>query len=218
MVDHILCPLLVALVLLLGANCACEEDEFGEVLHMEIPVDVGAERNLYRLGDTLWVTADFSKEVEVVGHNNRIDLVNYKFFSSFYISEISEPRLSFYTTSEVAIERGSIEINQLGGYDYVFENTGSRYLIDFGVVLNQPGVFVASSSTDGDAQSGLDQSVHYTCGDNRRTNVFIDRINRFSTQENFEDHEEWNQVMIENFMQTFEGYQSVGAFTFRVME
>jgi hypothetical protein len=215
---NILYFILTFLILATVTNCACEEDEFGEVLHMEISVDIGNERNIYRVGDTLWVKADFPKEVVVVGNSNRIELIDYKFFSSLYIAEISEPQLRFYSTPDVVIEQGNIELNQLGGYDYVFENTGLRYLVHFGVVLSQPGTYVAGSSTDGDAQSELDQPAHYTCKDNRRTNVFIDRINSFSTQENFNQHEEWNQVMIENFEQTFEGYRSVGAFTFRVVE
>lgn len=126
--------------------------------------------------------------------------------------------LRFYSTPDVVVETGSVALNQLGGYDYVFENTGDGYAVSFGVVLSLAGTYVSSSSTDGDAQSQLDQPAHYTCKDNRRTNVFIDRINRFSTQENFNQHEEWNQVVIENFEQTFEGYRSVGAFAFRVEE
>lgn len=215
---NFMCVFLAILLLTTVSTCACEEDEFGEVLHMEIPVDIGADRNLFQVGDTLWVKADFPKEVVVVGNNNRIELIDYKFFSSLYIAEISESQLRFYSTPDVVIEQGSVELNQLGGYDYVFENTGLMYLVRFGVVLSQPGTYVASSSTDGDAQSELDQPAHYTCKDNRRTNVFIDRINSFSTQENFNQYEEWNQVMIENFEQTFEGYRSVGAFVFRVVE
>lgn len=48
--------------------------------------------------------------------------------------------------------------------------------------------------------------------------ILIHRINRFSTRENFEDHQEWNQVMIDGFVQTYEGYRRGGAFTFRVVE
>lgn len=185
---------------------------------MEIPVDTGSERNIFRVGDTLWVEADFPKEVFVVGNNNRIELTDYKFFSSLYISEISEAQLRFYNTPNVVVDIGSITLNQLGGYDYVFENTESGYAVRFGVILSQAGIFSSTSLTDGDAQSELDQEEHYVCGDNRRTNVFIDRINRFSTMENFNEFNEWNQVVTENFQQTFDGYRRSGLYTFRVVE
>jgi DNA-binding transcriptional regulator/RsmH inhibitor MraZ len=71
---------LAIFILTTASSCACEEDEFGEVLHMEIPVDTGSERNIFRVGDTLWVEADFPKEVVVVGNNSRIELPDYKFF------------------------------------------------------------------------------------------------------------------------------------------
>jgi len=47
------------LLITVVTTCACEEDEFGEVLRMEIPVNTGSERNTYRVGDTLWVEANF---------------------------------------------------------------------------------------------------------------------------------------------------------------
>ena len=109
-------------------------------------------------------------------------------------------------------------MNQLGGYDYVFENTGSGYAVRFGIVLSVAGTFSTTSLTDGDAQSEVRQEEHYVCGDNRRTNVFIDRINRFSTMENFNAFNEWNRVGDGSFVQTYEGYRRAGKFTFRVEE
>jgi hypothetical protein len=185
---------------------------------MEIPVDIGGERNLYQVGDTLWVQADFPKEVVVVGSSSRIELTDYKFFSELFLAEISDSELRFYSSPNVLVEVGVVELNQLGGYDYVFENTGSGYAVRFGVILSQAGTFSSTSLTDGDAQSGLDQDEHYVCGDNRRTNVFIDRINRFSTMENFNEFNEWNRVGDGSFVQTYEGYQRAGKFTFRVVE
>lgn len=213
-----LCFFLITTLLTTISNCACEEDEFGEILHLEIPVDVGADRNSFVVGDTLWVKADFSKEVKVLGNTNRIDLVDYKFFSSLYIDEISETQLRSYFSPDVVVEEGVVEANQLGGYDYTFDFTGSRYRINFGIVLSQPGIFSLISITDGDAQSELNQAAHYTCGDNRRTNVFIDRFNRFSTIENFNDFVEWNRVEANGFVYTFEEYIPIGKYTFRVVE
>lgn len=215
---NLIYPFFAVLLLTVATTCACEEDEFGEVLHMEIPVDTGRENNLYRVGDTLWVKASFPKEVKVIGNRNRIELIDYKFFSSLYISEISESVLRFYSTPDVVVETGSVALNQLGGYDYVFENTGDGYAVSFGVVLSVAGTFSTTSLTDGDKQSELDQPAHYTCKDNRRTNVFIDRINRFSTEENFNEFNQLNMVGDGSFIQTFENYVAAGKYTFRVVE
>jgi hypothetical protein len=142
------------LLLVFISNCACEEDEFGEVLRMEIPVEAGAERNLYRVGDALWVMADFPKEVTVVGNSSRIELNGYNFFSELNISEISEEQIRFYSSSNIVTKVGFVELNQVGGYNYTFEETGNRYMINFGVVLSLEGTFMVSSRTDSDAQRG----------------------------------------------------------------
>lgn len=217
-IRNVLGFILSCFLLAFVSNCACEEDEFGEVLHMEIPVDIGGERNLFQVGDTLWVKADFPKEVVVVGSSSRIELTDYKFFSELFLSEISDLELRFFSTLNVLVEIGDVTLNQLGGYDYVFENTGAGYTVRFGIILSQAGTFSSTFLTDGDAQSELDQEEHYVCGDNRRTNIFIDRINRFSTMENFNEFNEWNRVGGGSFVQTYEGYRRAGKFTFRVVE
>ena len=206
------------LLITVVTTCACEEDEFGEVLRMEIPVNTGSERNTYRVGDTLWVEANFPKTIEVVGNNNDIELIDYKFFSELNITEISEEELRFYSTPDIFVKSGAAELNQVGGYSYEFDESENGYRVSFGIVLLLPGVFMSSSRTDSDELRGYSHPAHYVCGDNGRMNVFVNRINRFTTMENFEYHNEWNRVVVENFVQTFEGYRRGGAFTFRVVE
>ncbi|MBC6996689.1 hypothetical protein QWY85_02170 [Neolewinella lacunae] len=208
--------LLAALFLTTLASCACEEDEFGDVLEMEIPVDIGRRENIYQVGDTLWVVADFPKFVKVVGNQNDIELVDHKFFSSLYISLISESQLRTYTTSQVIVERGSVEINQLGGYDYLFEETEFGYAVRFGIVLVAPGDY-STTSISGEEQGTYRHPTYYSCKNNLRKNVFINRINRFSTMDNFNDFLAWDQVA-GDFVQTYEGYLLGGKFTFRVVE
>jgi hypothetical protein len=48
-------------------------------------------------------------------------------------------------------------------------------------------------------------------------NVFIDRINQFSNQENFEDFNNWRGGD-GSFIQTFEGYSRSAMFAFQVIE
>jgi hypothetical protein len=209
--------LLATLCVLFASSCECEEDEFGEVLRMEIPVDVGANRNSFQVGDTLWINADFPKEVDVVDHQNDIELIGYNFFSALSISEISDTDLRSYLTEDIILDVGEVTIDQLGDYNFTFVESDGRYSTRFGIVLSLPGKFTTSSFTNAIEQRGYEHPSLYTCKDNKRMNVFIDRVNQFSTQENFDDFNNWRGGD-GSFVQTFEGYRKRGKFTFQVFE
>jgi hypothetical protein len=209
--------LLATLCVLFASSCECEEDEFGEVLRMEIPVNVGANRNSFQVGDTLWINADFPKEVDVVDHQNDIELIGYNFFSTLSISEISGTDLRPYWTNDLIVETGEVIIDEFGDYNFTFVESDDRYSVRFGVVLSILGKFSATSFTNAVEQRGYEHPSLYTCKDNRRMNVFIDRINQFSNQENFEDFNNWRGGD-GSFIQTFEGYSRSAMFAFQVIE
>ena len=210
--------LLYILAICLLYGCECEPDEFGEELTIDIPINIGGRSNIFQVGDTLWLDSRFNKYVNVENSPNDIELQNFDFFSSLFISDISGENLVRYQTGNILIELGDVSLSPSGGYDYFFTETEEEYNIRFGVVLNSVGHFTATSFTDSNRQRGYDHPALYTCKNNRRMNVFINRINRFSTPENFEDLMAWNRVDIEGFTQTYEGYRRSAMFAFAVVE
>ncbi len=211
--------ILLSLIALAFSSCPCQEDEFGETLRIEVPIDIGKEDSVFLVGDTLWLESNFTSDVPVVGSSGLIRLNNFEFFTSFYIADMQTTAFTFYVTPDFFLEEGSMELNQLGdGYDIFFKENENKYKFKAGVVLRTPGVFVATAFTDDARQRGYDHPALYTCKDNRRTNLFIDRVNKYSTLENMNYYNEQRIVVDQGVPQVFDDYRRTASFTFQVLE
>ena len=70
--------------------CECTEDKFGEALELNVPINTYPNKDTFNIGDTLWVEADFSKDIDVRNNANSIHLDSFNFFTEMAISEISD--------------------------------------------------------------------------------------------------------------------------------
>ncbi|MFK8162730.1 MAG: hypothetical protein AB8H12_09735 [Lewinella sp.] len=206
-------------IFLLFLGCPpCEPDEFGEEMILNIPMDFGSDTPVFYVGDTLWIESRFSKDVEVLGHENRIFLEDFRFFSYLYITEISQREARFFVSRNVIEKIGAITISSLNTYNMEFEESDEEYALRAGIVLEIPGNYNAGTGMDVNARSGYRHPSFFSCEDNRRSFVGTVHENMFTSRENLELYNELNNVVIEGFVQTYEGYEQSASFTFQVLE
>jgi hypothetical protein len=145
-------------------------------------------------------------------------LENFRFFSFLHISEISQRELRFFVSRNIIEQVGGVEVNSDNTYAITFEESEDSYAFKAGIVLEIPGDYHAGAGMDVNARSGYQHPSLFTCEDNRRSFLGTIHKNVFTSRENLELYNELNNVVIEGFVQTYEGYEQSASFSFQVLE
>lgn len=200
----------------------CSSDEFGDDLELIIPVTTFPSRDIFHVGDTLWVEANIDKEVEVVGHSNTIYLDSFNFFSTLAISEISDTIEYSFGMSSIIVEKGRLDTLPLHGvvaYPIFYEETASNYLFRSGIILESPGIYYIGIYSPTDIFESYDHPVMYKCGERRRSNVSCTYINHSSSEQAYRElMYERSGVWYLTNKYDYEGYRKIGVHIFEVLE
>lgn len=72
-------------------DCAdeCDElDEFGDQLYLEVPVTVYPDIDTFKVGDTIYIDARFTKDINIFNSDHSIYLAGFDFLLEVAISEV----------------------------------------------------------------------------------------------------------------------------------
>ncbi|MEM8585587.1 MAG: hypothetical protein AAGF87_15015, partial [Bacteroidota bacterium] len=166
----------------------CESDEYGEEINLIIPCKLGEESDTLKLGDTLWIEFNFSKEVEVKNENNLVKLDSFQFFPELFLGEVSSSQIEYLNDPEFVELVGAIEILPLATvvvYPLIFTELDNSYQFRSGVILNRTGLFLAAINPCLVCLERYNHPSLIYC-ESKKRDLEISFINEFSSQENLE--------------------------------
>ena len=207
------------LIVCVWTGCWCKEDEYGERLDLIVPVMSTPNATTFRVGDTLYWHADFSKEVEVRGHTRPIRLDGFDFFSSFTLAEIGSPDTVDFNRRIALVpmigQIGEIFSDQ-NQYPVRFRETNDAYQLSFGVILLKEGFYTAGLQSLA-LPRDFDHPAAYACGNQRRGDISINFQNSATERPVFDSLylSTPNPDLLE--LVDFERYRDYGGITFRVV-
>ncbi|MEQ8706326.1 MAG: hypothetical protein RIC19_20510 [Phaeodactylibacter sp.] len=209
---------LLGLILFVSA-CGCKEDEFGERMTLQVPVQTGPSKDTFQLGDTIWVEANFGKQVAVKDAASDIYLEDFDFFPQLSLSEISDTTEFFEAEVDFIEQIGQIETLPLATalvYPMQFLETDSAYQLRIGVVLKTEGLFCLTVYSSPWSFEGLNHPALFACGNNFRNYVNVHYLNSSTTKEQYEQLFLSTRVDYLFELISFEEYSSVAGHTFVV--
>ncbi|MFK8164226.1 MAG: hypothetical protein AB8H12_17405 [Lewinella sp.] len=211
--------LFMALTLLFVSGCRCKPDVYGDNILLEVPLCIGVSSDTINAGDTIWISAEFDKQVLELKSGQEILLDNFNFFTELGISEISDTIQEIIAVSTFS-DIGFIEELPLItaiSYPITYEETEDQYLFKGGMIApNEIGLYVISPFSANILFEGYNHPALLICGNDRRSIVNVSYKNKYSTRENYENTYINTQVPFLLERATFEDYQSAGAVSFYV--
>lgn len=214
------CCITVSLVALISSCDQCTDEEYGTLLNLQLPIDVGDSRDTFQLGDTLWIKMDMSKDVFVQNADKTIRLDDFQFFLNFFLAEISTDQELFLSESTIVERVGRLENQAFQtsiNYPMILEETPSSYRLEVGILLEHTGLFYAAIS---DCIRCLERYVHpalFYCSDRRRTqDYFFQNIN--TSLQNFENVFLQTNVDYLIELTEYEEFRDAGCIAFWVVE
>ena len=203
---------------LAGCN-NCEGDEYGDELELIVPIETTPLSETIRVGDTLWITANFDKEVMLKDRPLSIRLDNFNFFSEIGVSEITDTTENFSVDIETIEDVGQISFLPLQTaltYPVFYEEREDAYHFRGGIVFNQEGLFFVRLNTQPLLYESYEHPAMYQCEDKRRRSVRVCYANTSTNVENYENIFLQTNVDYLLELMDYERYASIGSFTLRV--
>lgn len=200
-------------------GCRCEPDIYGDNILLEVPITIEVESDTLSGGDTIWVSADYDKEILEKKSGTPIFLEDFQFFTKLGFSEISGTT-EIYLPLGIVSEIGEIEEQPLATsvvYPIIYDESENRYGFRAGMIVPvQSGLYRIGFSTSNLLFESYDHPAMFQCGNDRRSVVNVSYKNEYSTQENFENIFLNTQVPYLLELTTIENYQSGGSVAFYV--
>ena len=208
------------LIVCLWTGCWCKEDEYGERLDLIVPVTSTPNATTFRVGDTLYWHADFSKEVEVRGHTRPIRLDDFDFSSSFALAEIGSPDTVDFNRRIVLVpmvgQVGEIFSDQ-NQYPVRFRETEDAYQLSFGVILLEEGFYTAGLQSFSLPRDFRPHPAAFKCGGQLRGDITINFQNSATERPVFDTLYLQSPNPDIQRLADFERYRDYGGITFRVV-
>ena len=198
----------------------CESDEYGAELELVVPIETTPLSETIRVGDTLWITANFDKEVMLKDRPLSIRLDDFNFFTEIGVSEITDTSEHFSVEIETIEDVGQISFLTLQTaltYPVFYEEREDAYHFRGGIVFNQEGLFFVRLNTQPLLYESYEHPAMYQCGDKRRRSVRVCYANASTNVENYENIFLQTNVDYLLELMDYERYASIGAFTLRVV-
>jgi hypothetical protein len=215
----LLVSLFIIGVLTLNGCKNCESDEYGAELELIVPIETTPLSETIRVGDTLWITADFDKEVMLKDRPLSIRLDDFNFFSEIVVSEITDTTENYSIDIEIIEEVGQISFLPLQTaitYPVFYEEREDSYHLKGGIVFNQEGLFFVNLSTQPLLYEDYEHSAMYQCEDKRRRSVRVCYANASTNVENYENVFLQTNVDYLLELMDYEAFESIGSFALRV--
>lgn len=203
----------------ISTSCQCTPDKYGDRITLEIPLKIELNSDTLNGGDTVWISANFSKEVLEKRSEETILLDDFNFFTEIGIAEISDTLERFPSVS--VVERiGSVDELPLVtaiAYPIVYEESETKYKFEVGIIIpTQPGLYSIGLSSSNLLFEEYDHPAMFQCGNDRRSVVNVNYKNDFTTRENYENIYRNTRVDYLLELISFENFQSGGAVAFYV--
>jgi hypothetical protein len=212
----ILCAALLTL-----HSCDCTDvDVFGDRTVVEVPIESSPAQTSFLVGDTIWWSGDFSNQVRVEGVDQRLNLEDFNFFSSFSIQHVPQSADLVDSAIDVFTDIGDltfINADEFLDYSISMVEIDGRFKFKFGIVLRKAGVYLADMSTIFDFDF-YDHPALYGCERTRREDFRIHYINSSTDRVAYETIFEPLTSPEILAASTFEKYADVGSITFIVTE
>lgn len=132
-------------------SCNCKNEDCVKNYAIQLQFNLTPQIDTFKIGDTIWVSSDFSNEVKELNYNNPIVMDNIDFHSELSFEKISEEpfqnaNLKFSTVEEY----GNLSLIQLVGasifsINYLYEN--NKYKAKFGFVASEKGLYTVLLSS-----------------------------------------------------------------------
>jgi hypothetical protein len=215
----LLVSLFIIGVLTLTGCKNCESDEYGAELELIVPIETTPLSETIRVGDTLWITADFDKEVMLKDRPLSIRLDDFNFFSEIGVSEITDTTENFSVDIETIEDVGQIGFLPLQTaltYPVFYQEREDSYHFRGGIVFNQEGLFFIRLNTQPLLYERYEHPAMYQCEDKRRRSVRISYANASTNVENYENLFLQTNVDYLLELMDYERYESIGSFALRV--
>ncbi len=223
-----LCPMasktlvMLVFVSLLAWSCNCEEDSYGEVLDLVIPITTYPDKDTFHIGDTIWIEAQFNKDIRILNSTKTIRLEAFTFFTDLGIAEISGETENYQVDIDTITEIGAIDYLPLHGalaYPLTFIEEEHYYVFKGAVVLKSKGLFYLFFSTNGRFYEVpfYDHPKLYVCKNDRRDRVNVHYDNPSTSQANYEELFRQTQVDYLLDLYDYERYKNLGTISFKVL-
>jgi hypothetical protein len=210
----------VLCIVLTVQGCSCKEDRYGDHLGLEVPVRSYPASTQFQVGDTLFWEGDFSKFVDVRGHQEPILLENFNFFTGFDLSEISSvDTIDFNKEIRLVPIVGDIVLGDFTQnlYPIQFLETEDSYRFHFGIVLLEPGLYTANFFVFVTQFERSDHPATFECNNDPRTTVNVFYQNESTKREVYDSLYLSSPNPDIQRLTTFERYRDLGSVTFRVL-
>jgi len=136
--------LLSTFILIILGFTSCEK-KCKNVYRFQVPFTLSPQIDTFHIGDTIWVSCNFPKEVLELNSNEYFDLENFDLRSELTLADIGvEPFEDANLTFTVIEEKGSLELTQFVGtttysINYLYEN--DKFKTQFGLIPQNEGFF-----------------------------------------------------------------------------
>ena len=165
--------LFLVLIGIFLASCECKGDKYGEILELEVPITTYPMKDTFNVGDTLWIEANFDKEIHLHNSSNTIRIDSFNFFTEFSIAEISDTTENYNVDFDTIVKIGRMEYLPLQTavvYPIIFVEDVNHYRFKAGIIINTTGLFSMGFSTPSFLyqEPPYDHPVIYKCNRNRR--------------------------------------------------
>ena len=212
------CSFLISILL---SSCFCKEDMWGDELIMILPINTTPPESTFSIGDTLWIKANITKNVEVLNSQNTVFADSFEFFTDIGVSEISSENQEYDINIDVISEIGTLTKRDLPTavlYNVEYLELETEYQLLAGIVFNDPGTYFFRFSILADKFEYVDHPLLYKCKQERRSTVttyFSNLATNFSDYENI-----FLNSPVENIESTYpyELYGQLGSHTFIVSD
>ncbi len=220
--------LLLFLILALGlySSCdACDEDQYGDVLILGVPIHTQAENNVIHVGDTVKVISEFSKTVEVVGYRPDIYLEGFDFLLSMILADVSDSTTNFQFSANPTLVTGRLDTisssngitNAINEYALTFAEDEEQYRFHVNLAFDRPGVYLFRFREYQEGFQYLDHPAVYKCEGEPRQFIEVFVRNPAGGAENYElQFLQKSRVELLTNYYDLDLYQENGMFTIEV--
>ena len=166
----------LCLLLLLILGCECDADQFGDHLWLEIPMEVALDTNVFHVGDTIWIQANFEAVLEL-NSGLYIMLDSTELFSEMQIFEAGGTEIRFpIGENQVVNELGRLFVYPLigaVGYPVEYEIVDGAYSLRVGIILLEQGLYIFGTKSHVDLFQDSQQKITFKCDNKRRLDLQI---------------------------------------------
>ncbi len=207
-------------LIFIQASCECD-DPYPSPFILEVPINTITKSDTLHVGDTIWIEADFSKQVSFYNSNQSIWLDSFSFFSQIGLNEISgETESKEFNLATFSTEGKISKISNNFAFPIEYIEYTNSYRFRGGLVIGTPGLFSIAIYTIQDLlwDNVTNHPALINCRGNNRIDSEIFYINEATTENNFNNVFRKSKVDYILDLVDYEEYSQAAGYAFVVEE